>query len=108
MAVLKVSKEVKKLLIEEPETRDNDNLLILKIWALQEPRLRNRIFSFKRFAIGFKAGEYTNPGNIIRARAKLQESIPSLRGNLYKKRMKNQERIKEQLKDGSLIPGGTP
>ena len=106
--LLEVSKEVKILLIVDPAVRDSDHLLILKIWALQEPRLRNRLFSFKRFAIGFKDGEYINPATIIRARAKLQEEIPTLRGKLYKIRMKQQEKVKEELKDGSMIAGGTP
>lgn len=41
----------------------------------------------------------TSSESIIRIRRKLQELNPELRGNLYEKRQKNQNKIKNQLKE---------
>jgi len=45
------------------------------------------------------AGELTSTESIRRTRQKLQENNEHLRGYKYNKRMENQERIKQQLKE---------
>jgi hypothetical protein len=47
----------------------------------------------------FSDGELTSPESIRRVRQKLQEQNEDLRGYKYKKRIENQERIKQQLKE---------
>lgn len=108
MNIIKVSSVVKTILINHPETRDNDNLLILKVWAEQEPMLRNTTFPFVKFAKEFKEGNFHSTESICRARRKLQEEFPQLRGENYKAKQNHQEDVKEQLKQPEILAGGTP
>ena len=108
MEILKVSVIVKELLIKEPQTRDNDELLTLKVWAKQNPKLRFNTYSFVDFAKGFLDNKYFKTESIRRSRQKLQQEIPSLRGEFYGVRQKQQEVVKKDLKSHEMISGGTP
>lgn len=81
-----VKKKVKQMLLEFPETRDNDNLLIMKVWLDQQPSMRKKEFMFKTFAIAFVNGAFCNPESIRRSRALLQNKYPELRGESWYKR----------------------
>ena len=81
-----IKQTVEKILRQYPETRDNDRLLMLKVWAVQNPQLRLSDFTFWSFAKDFINAEYTDPESIRRARQKLQEEIPELRGRSYHQR----------------------
>jgi hypothetical protein len=74
---------VKKCLEKQPETRDNDKLLFLKIWGYQNPQLRNSNFSFTMFSEGFLKKKYAEPASISRVRQALQAEHKELRGNLW-------------------------
>ena len=78
-----IKKTVEKILRTCPETRDNDRLLMLKVWAAQNPYLRDPQFNFISFSYGFLQQEYADPESIRRTRQKLQEQDPSLRGKVY-------------------------
>lgn len=108
VSVKQVSSIVKDILINEPRTRDDDNLLVLKVWAKKNPDLRNPSFSFVKFSEGMLDGTYPSYESISRARRKLQEEFPNLRGLNYKERHKHQEVIKDELNDPQLKRGGTP
>lgn len=100
MKLIKISEVVKKVLIKVPKTRDNDTLLILKVWAIQNPELRNTDgYTFRDFALGFLDGKYANPESVRRSRAKLQEELPELRGNNYQGRMLHQDDVKSELRE---------
>lgn len=105
---LDVTSTVRKLLIESYETREDDNLLILKVWAEQRPELRNKNYSFKDFAILFVEKKLSSTESIRRTRQKLQEEFPALRGRNYNARKRYQGEIKEQLKEPELYKGGLP
>ena len=96
MKIKKTKEVVKKILLNVPECKDNDLLLILKVWAIENPELRNDI-SFKEFAKDFLNGKHTNTESIRRSRAKLQEEEPTLRGSNYKKRHEHQGSVKKEL-----------
>lgn len=96
MEIKKIKVVVRKVLENVVECRDNDELLILKVWAIQNPELRKNM-SFNSFAEGFLSGYYSHAGGIIRCRAKLQEENENLRGNNYKKRHKLQQKIINDL-----------
>ena len=108
MEILKVAYIVKDLLISDPKTRDDDELLTLRVWARQEPKLRSMNYSFRAFSIGFLEGKYFKTESIRRSRQKLQQEIPSLRGKVYAARQKQQEIVKKDLKSHEMISGGTP
>lgn len=109
MDILKVSTVVKKILVNAPDTRDCDELLVLKVWAIQKPLLRSdKNYTFIDFSKAFLNKELFSVGSITRCRRKLQEEIPSLRGKNYKSRQDHQEVVKSDLKDHSMLSGGTP
>lgn len=89
-------------------TQDSDELLTLKVWAEQNPKLRNKEYPFMNFAINFKEGAYHKTESIRRSRQKLQEEFPNLRGKTYKARQGHQEQVKEDLKTPEINAGGTP
>ena len=86
---------VKQLLIKFPEARDNDRLLILKIWVEQNIDLRHKRdhYLFKQFAIDFMQGEYVDPATISRCRRKLQDVHHELRGKNWYKRHHAAEKV---------------
>lgn len=80
---------VQRLLEEQPALRDNDNLLMSRIWKEQS----NILNFFQRF----ESGKLHSPESIRRTRQKLQEEFPHLRGELYEVRQKRQEKVKQEL-----------
>jgi len=108
MEILKVADIVKGLLISEPKTRDDDELLILKVWAKQEPKLREKKYTFRDFSNGFLKGKYFKTESIRRSRQKLQQENPSLRGKIYEARQNHQTKVKEDLRSPEILAGGTP
>jgi len=108
MNILKVNNIVKKILIENPECRDDDQLLILKVWGEQEPHLRDSRYSFIMFAQNFINRKFYSTESICRVRRKLQEEFGYLRGKKHKNRHNHQKEIKKQLKSLELLSGGTP
>ena len=89
---------VARLLFEQPDTRDDDKLLILKVWAEQNPLLRHPKYSFLGFAVDFLEGKYAEPESIRRSRQKIQEKYPSLRGGKYYERHKEELCMREEIK----------
>jgi recombinational DNA repair protein (RecF pathway) len=108
MNIIDISSTVKMLLTKFKECRDNDNLLILKVWAEENPMLRDKNTSFVDFSKDFLTGKYSSPESIRRCRQKIQQEFVHLRGDLYLKRHKEQDAVKEQLKMPELNAGGTP
>lgn len=108
MKIIQIAPTVKKILIDNPETRDSDELLILKVWAEQNPSLRMSLFTFRRFAKSFIKGDFANTESIRRSRQKIQQEFPKLRGESYKPRHKERDSVKEQLRSPEVLAGGTP
>ena len=80
MNLLSVKDLVKAILTQFPKTRDNDKLLILKVWAYKKPELRNKAFTFVEFSQLWLADEFPPTESIRRVRQKMQEEYPHLRG----------------------------
>ena len=98
MNIKKAGEIVEKILEAYPETRESDELLILKVWATQNPQIRDKSFSFVAFSHDFLSGKFHSTGSISRARRKLQEKREDLRGSNYHKRHKHTQEVKKQLK----------
>ena len=77
-----ISSVVREILTEYPETRNSDRLLILKVWAAQNPYLRNKTHSFVEFSKGFIGNEYADTESIRRSRQKIQQESPELKGTM--------------------------
>lgn len=99
MNIVKIRDAVEQILINNPECRDDDNLLILKVWAEQNPMLRDHSTSFVQFSHQFLAGKYASTESIGRCRRKLQEENEALRGRSWRERHDEQENVKQQIKD---------
>jgi len=95
--VVSIKDAVKVILTNYPETRDNDRILMLKIWAYQNSELRHLDYMFLHFARGFINGEYADPESIRRSRQKIQEQHPELRGEHYKEKKYN---LEPEMRDG--------
>jgi len=77
---------VKDIMVKYPSTKDNDELLLIKVWEYQNPGVFRKNFSY--FALEFVSGLYAKVESVTRARRKLQELDPSLRGKAYNQRHK--------------------
>ncbi|MCF8430263.1 MAG: hypothetical protein K9G64_09040 [Bacteroidia bacterium] len=80
---LRIKPTVFKILKDNPETRDDDMLLIISVWELQDLKETDSYLQFKEL---FLNGKLAIPETIRRSRAKIQEENVSLRGKLYEKR----------------------
>ena len=88
---------VEKILLNVASTRDNDKLLILKVWAYQNPQLRANDYSFTNFAINYLNGLYADSESITRARRKIQEKNPNLRGEKWHERHNEAELVRKEI-----------
>jgi len=84
----KIEPVVRKILTESEASRDDDNLLLLKVWATQDKRLRDKSHSFVGFSRDFLSGSYASIESVTRSRRKIQEGTPELRGKNYLNRQK--------------------
>tara|TARA_R110000803_G_scaffold84748_1_gene150999 strand:+ start:451 stop:750 length:300 start_codon:yes stop_codon:yes gene_type:complete len=84
---------VKRLLKDNPNARDNDNLLLLMVWAEQDNTLR-RGKTFLDFSVGMIAGKYAKFESVSRARRKAQEEDETLRGEYYLDRKELAEEVR--------------
>ncbi len=85
---------VKFILMKSPEARDNDNILLWIVWKKEYPIIDNNIEAFKQL---FLSKKLPSMESITRARRKIQEQYPNLRGLRYEKRQNNQKAYKEDL-----------
>lgn len=77
-----INETVKQLLSEDPALRDSDAKLVVRIWR-QELKDSGEFFSLTVFFSLYEAGKITSADSITRCRRKLQEELPSLRGDSY-------------------------
>lgn len=76
-----IQEQVKILLTNHPSCRDNDNRLFMTLLHNIDPELMKG--SFEDFAKKFVQGKYMAMESVTRARRKVQEENPSLRGKTY-------------------------
>lgn len=79
---MKTINKVLHQLNTDERTRDDDNLLIAKIWyaEFKGKNVPNDVYEFLKV---FVAGNLTSPESIRRCRQKLQEEYQGLRGKSY-------------------------
>jgi len=85
---------VRGMLEKHPHLRDNDNALLSNIWWNDSDSE-----SKEEFLKELSTGNLVAPESITRARRKVQEQHPELRGKKYNERIKRQEEVKQQLRD---------
>lgn len=91
-----ITKTVEHFLRNDARTRDNDRLLVLRVWAHQNPFLRGEL-KFFDFSQDFIKGEYADFESIRRSRQKLQEKHPELRGPGHEVKKELAEEVRTQI-----------
>ena len=86
---------IAKLLSDYPHLRDDDYKLISEIWQYESVDPTN--ITAAQFLTDFGNSKYTSPETIRRCRAKLQETMPELRGEKYYERHRHQTDVVDQL-----------
>jgi hypothetical protein len=69
--VSNINKMVANILNEYETARNNDHVLMLKVWALQNPNLREVYTSFTDFAEALCEGHYVSVNEILKAKESL-------------------------------------
>tara|TARA_R100001510_G_C7489962_1_gene98211 strand:+ start:203 stop:562 length:360 start_codon:yes stop_codon:yes gene_type:complete len=93
------AKRVEDILRKYPQSRDNDLDLIARYWYLEMRESDMNDDQIKAFCQLVKSGLISLPDTITRARRKIQEEIPALRGDKYNKRHSATEVVKEEIKE---------
>ena len=89
-----IFERVKKMLEDNPHLRDSDNKLIANIW-FNDSQQKTKMGFLQELA----DGKLTTPESITRARRKVQEECPELRGKKYRERQDEQDNVKQQLRE---------
>ena len=88
---------ITQLLEKHQVLRDDDARLICNVWAAEMKNMNIDPNQFAEIFHLFKNGYLSSPEAITRGRRKIQELEPSLRGELYYKRHKEQDVWKKEL-----------
>jgi len=81
---------VEYLLDNYAHLRDDDNKLVANYWF-------NEVGETKDFLKNYAAGKITQADSITRARRKLQELHPHLRGEKYNERHKEEKKVRKSI-----------
>ena len=82
---MKTKETIKKILLDKPHLRDNDNKLIAAYWfrELKNKNVNVEEITALDFLHRYADNKLTNAETIRRMRAKLQEEYPEVRGRAY-------------------------
>lgn len=86
-----------KLLTKHEHLRDSDMALICNIWWMELKEAGLKDATVLDVLTYISSDNLTNPESIRRARQKVQEQMPELRGKNYKKRHKEEQNFKEKV-----------
>ena len=95
--LINITDIVLKVLKESEKARNNDAVLRAKVWAEQNPRCRDYSFPAPELLEEMIKENLANPESIRRARQKLQEQHPELRGLTYKERQVRSVEMRETM-----------
>lgn len=97
--IKEVERKVKLLLTEKPDLRDSDTKLIANIWC-KEIGGKKVAETTSAFCLleAMSHGKHTSPEAIVRARRRVQEKNPFLRGQFYGQRKKSEKEVREKIK----------
>ena len=89
---------VKDILTNYPKARDKDSLLLAHVWVYQcGGKVYAEDITMWDFVMDFIEKRFAEVEPITRCRRKLQEKHPELRGELWDKRHKLSESVKEEI-----------
>lgn len=88
--------KIQRILSNHKEARDSDAVLTVYVWQEEQSHL-TRSSSLGSFIDLFLDNGFSSTESIRRVRQKLQEHTPALRGEVYYKRHKHQDKVKNYL-----------
>ena len=91
-----LTKTVKWLLKNEPETRDNNRKLTMSVWSINLNRMKR---GMEWLALMYVEGKLPEADTITRLSRLIQEKYPELRGKDWDKRHKKQETVKQDIRE---------
>ena len=96
---IKISDEIKHILLTKRHCRDNDVYLIYEVWAkeLSKYNLDIKNMHLVPTLKMWVNKQISHPSAIMRARRKMQETYPETRGNLWEERHKQQREVQKDL-----------
>ena len=104
MKINTVKKKAAEILTLKPETRDSDFYLMYWVWKdefdaldITDIQLNFDKMNILNLLSLLKDRQLSHPSGIMRARRKLQEEYPKLRGEVWKARHEEQNKVKEEL-----------
>jgi len=95
--IVKLYDRVKKLLQNYPQTRDSDDKLVAIIWG------EDTVLEQKNILILLADEKLLSYDSISRARRKVQELCPELRGKRYYQRQGLQVEVKKDLREIEVV-----
>ncbi|HHZ82336.1 MAG TPA: hypothetical protein EYN64_06430 [Flavobacteriales bacterium] len=92
---------VKHLLAQTPRYRDNDKLLVARYWwdEMKAKGIDPEKATARQLLDLMVDDRVTKSGSILRARRKVQEHFPNLRGIIHTHRMQKQNKVKENIRN---------
>ena len=97
MNILKIKDLVYRVLEEEPESRNSDNVLVGMVWLVQ---LKNMGYQGDRdFITILGMNDLSKFESISRCARKIKENNPALRGSNYIQRQQEQTSVVRQIKE---------
>jgi len=98
MKTQKLKQEIKRILWEQPKTRDNDRLLTITIWQTEF----KEVYGWQFFQAFRDPKNLTSQDTITRMRRLLQQQNPELRGARYMDRMEKETEVRYEVIEGTL------
>lgn len=98
--ILKTTDVVKEFLNKHPTLRDDDKRLVANFWnaELKSKGVDIAMLKASDFVKNyFLNGEITNPDTITRARRKVQETCPELRGDVWNSRKGIEKDVRKNI-----------
>ena len=104
MKINTVKKKAAEIMTLKPETRDSDFYLMYWVWQdeFEALEITDIELNFDKVNILnllslLKDRQLSHPSGIMRARRKLQEEFPKLRGKVWEARHSEESNVKEEL-----------
>jgi hypothetical protein len=99
--LVEVADHVLALLVKDERTRDDDQLLCCMVWSqiCAKKGVDVRTQTAYDFLISYYRNELPLADTITRARRKIQEEHPLMRGKKYNERQNKQEQFVAQLRE---------
>lgn len=97
--IKKTMTRIEAMLVEIPETRDDDKLMLSLYWMEELKDIGIDTLKVKAWDIFqcIHRGQLTNADYIARCRRRLQQQKPHLRGKMYNARYAHQETAQNEL-----------